>query len=77
MSNLAWSKAAFDRLDKFKLQDVPAEWLQAEKSYVERFAAAKAEARKLLNQGKRAEAVKLINDTAAAIWDDAAKLMKL
>ena len=77
MSNLAWSKAAFDRLDKFKLQDVPAEWLKAEKSYVERFAAAKAEARKLLDQGKRAEAVKLINDTAAAIWDDAAKLMKL
>ena len=33
--------------------------------------------KKLLDQGKRREAVKLINDTAAEIWDKAAGLLKL
>ena len=77
MSDLSWSKASFDRLNKLGLQDVPAEWAKFESDYMAEYIAAKAEARKLLQRGKRSEAVKLINQTVEKIWADAAKLLKL
>ena len=39
------------------------------------YAAAKEEARKLLNQGKQAEAENLLNAAAEKIWDKAAAVL--
>ena len=77
MVNGDWSKAAWARFDKVGLKDIPAEWSKFEKDQTAKYVAAKNAARKLLDQGKRREAVKLINDTAAEIWDKAAGLLKL
>ena len=77
MSNGNWSKAAWERFNKVGLQDIPAAWVNFEKDNMGKYIAAKNEARKLLDQGKRAEAVKLINKAAAEIWDKAAEMMKL
>ena len=38
---------------------------------------AKEQARKLLDAGKRADAVKLLNDTAMEIWNEAEKVLEL
>ena len=48
-----------------------------EKDCMNRFIAAKNEARKLLDQGKRSGAVKLINVTAAEIWNKAAEMLEI
>ena len=77
MSSTAWAAGTWKRFDKIGLQDIPADWVKFEKDFMAKYIAAKAEARKLLNSGKRAEAVKLINDTAETIWKDAVKLMDL
>ena len=77
MSSIAWAAGTWKRFDKIGLQDIPADWVKFEKDFMAKYIAAKAEARKLLNSGKRAEAVKLINDTAETIWKDAVKLMDL
>lgn len=77
MVNGDWSKAAWARFDKVGLKDIPAEWIKFEKDQLAKYVAAKNEARKLLDQGKRTEAVKLINDAAAEIWDKTAGLLKL
>ena len=42
-----------------------------------KYADAKANAKKLLDSGKRAEAVKLLNDTAYSIWSEAEKLLNI
>ena len=76
MGNGDWANAAWKRFDKIKLQDIPGEWVTFEKDSIAKYIAAKSEARKLLDQGKRAEAVKLINDTAAEIWNKAAEMLK-
>ena len=77
MSDLSWSKAAFARFDKFGKQDIPTDWAKFENDYMTVFNAVKAQARKLLAQGKRAEAVKMINDTAWKIWEEAAQKLAL
>ena len=78
MGNLKWSAAAFKRLDKLKLEaPIPAEWTKFEKDSMVKYNKAKDEARKLLDAGKRAEAVKLVNSTAEKIWNDAVKLLKI
>ena len=77
MSSTAWAAGTWKRFDKIGLQDIPADWVKFEKDFMAKYIVAKAEARKLLNSGKRAEAVKLINDTAETIWKDAVKLMDL
>ena len=77
MENTNWSKAAWKRFDKVKLQDIPSEWVMFEKDCMNRFTAAKNEARKLLDQGKRSDAVKLINVTAAEIWNKAAEMLEI
>ena len=77
MSDMSWSKAAFARFDKLGLQDVPTEWTKFESDSIKEYAAAKAQARKLLDSGKRAEAVKIVNAAAEKIWNKAAKLLNL
>ena len=78
VKDLRWSKAAWKRFDKLTFAaDIPQEWSNFEKNSVEKFAAAKNQARQLLKNGKRSEAVKLINSTAEAIWREAAALLKL
>ena len=77
MNNKAWSKAAFDRFDKLGLQDIPAEWVKFERDSMTQYRAAKEKARSFLKNGKRAEAVKLLNQTAHAIWVKAAELLQL
>ena len=77
MADFSWSKAVWTRFDKLGLDaPIPEKWLAFEKEYMAKYNAAKAEARKLLDSGKRAEAVKLINAAAAEIWNEAAALLK-
>ena len=77
MGDLSWSKKAFERLDKVGLQNIPKEWAKFECDNMKKYAAAQAQARQLIKNNKRAEAVKLLNTTAEKIWMDAAKLLQL
>ena len=77
MSDMSWSKATFDRLDKVGLQDIPAEWAEFERNSMKEYTAAKDKARKLLNSGKRADAIKVLNSAAGKIWEQAAGMLKL
>ena len=77
MGDFSWSKAAFTRYDKFGNQDIPTDWAKFENDYMTEFNSVKAQARKLLAQGKRAEAVKMLNDTPWKIWEEAAKKLAL
>jgi hypothetical protein len=78
MGNGKWAKAVFKRLDTLKLEaPIPAEWTKFEQDSMAEYTKAKAEARKLLDAGKRAEAVKLMNSTAEKIWINAEKLLKI
>ena len=78
MTDLRWSAASFTRRDKLNLEaPIPAEWTKFEADSMAKYNKAKDEARKLLNAGKRAEAVKLVNSTAEKIWNDAVKLLKI
>lgn len=78
MKNINWSKASYDRLNKLKYDaQIPAEWTRFEADSMAEYAKAKDAARKLLDAGKRAEAVKLMNSTAEKIWISAEKLLKI
>ena len=78
MTDSSWAKAAFARLAKLGThREVPAKWLEFEKTSMVKYQEAKAQARKLLDAGKRADAVKLINDAAMAIWAEAEKVLEL
>lgn len=89
MTDYSWSLASFKRADNMFSWDmlwnkqagyeapIPGEWLKFEADSMAKYAAAKAEARKLLDSGKRAEAVKLLNDTAYSIWSEAEKLLNI
>ena len=76
MQNRKWSMKSFKRLDDLKLDaPIPEEWTKFEKDSMTRYTAAKAEARKLLNSGKRNEAIALLNLAAQKIWQDAEILL--
>ena len=78
MGDFSWGKASFKRLNQLGLTaPIPAAWLDFEKNSMAKYAAAKDAARKLLEQGKRAEAVKLLNDTAFSIWTEAETLLNI
>ena len=78
MTDLRWSAAAWKRFDELKLEaPIPAEWTKFEADSMVKYNKAKDEARKLLDAGKRAEAVKLMNSTAEKIWNDAEKLLNI
>lgn len=89
MSTYNWSNAAFDRAEGMFSWDmlwnkqagftapIPETWLKFEAASMAKYADAKAKARLLLNNGKRAEAIKLLNNAAYAIWSDAEALLNL
>lgn len=78
MGDESWSAAAFKRFDEAGFDaEIPPEWLKFEQDFMAKYRCAKDEARRLLDNGQRAEAVKLLNDTAYAIWQDAANLLGL
>ena len=78
MGNLKWSAAAWKRFDELKLEaPIPAEWTKFEKDSMAEYFKAKDEARKLLNENKRAEAINLMNSTAVSIWKKAEKLLNI
>ena len=78
LKSLKWSAAAFKRSDELNFDaPIPEEWTAFEKKSMAQYAAAKAEARKLLDANKHDEAVKLLNSTAWAIWKEAAVLLKI
>ena len=78
MSNLKWSAAAWKRFDALKLEaPFPEEWQSFERNSLNKYRKAREEARQLLVQGKKEEAVNLLNAAASAIWDEAAALLKL
>lgn len=76
MGDHRWSNAAWKHFEKNSFSaPIPEAWSKFETDAVAKFAAAKAEARKLLKSGKRAEAIALINATAETIWKNAAALL--
>ena len=78
MGNYSWSAASFKRGNKVGFEaPIPAEWQKFEADTMAKYAEAKAKARKLLDNGKRAEAVKLLNTTACNIWKEAEALLKI
>ena len=89
MTDYSWSLTSFKRADNMFSWDmlwnkqagyeapIPGEWLKFEADSMAEYASAKAQARKLLDNGKRAEAVKLLNRTAYGIWEKAEALLKI
>lgn len=78
MTDNTWGAASFKRFDKIGLNEpLPEKWLEFEKTSMAKYLEAKEQARKLLDAGKRADAVKLLNDTAMEIWNEAEKVLEL
>ena len=78
MTELRWSAAAWKRFDERGFDaKIPPKWRAFEAASLERYQAARAEAKKLLAANRRTDAVKLLNDTAASIWEAAGKLLKV
>ena len=78
MTNFQWSSASFKRFDaKGLAAPLPEEWLKFEKDSMAEYTGAREKARRLLDAGKRTEAVKLLNDTAYKIWCSAEKLLNI
>ena len=76
MTDFSWSKAAFKRFDILGYSSpLPEKWKKFEDESFARYTAARETARKLLDEGKREAAIKLINDTAYAIWCEAESLL--
>ena len=64
-----WAFASWKRFDTLGLHaEIPASWLEFEKNAMAEYGKASAEAEKLLRSGKKAQAVKLLNQTAEGIW---------
>lgn len=77
MADYSWGDAAFKRLDANDFKSaLPDAWLKYEENFTAKYEQAKVEARKLLDSGKRNEAVKLLNDCAYSIWLEAEALLK-
>ena len=78
MNNGRWAAVSWKRLKQLKLNaPIPAEWTQFEQNFMTTYKKAQEEARELLKKGERDAAVKLLNDTANAIWKEAAALLNL
>ena len=72
MLSLEWSAAAWKRFDKLGADaEIPAEWTALEQQSIAEYEKAVKEAEVLLRNGRKAEAVKLVNTTAAGIWQKA------
>ena len=70
-----WSAASWKRFKELGLHaEIPARWTALEEQSIAEYEKAVAEAEKLLRSGKKAQAVKLLNQTAAGIWEKACPL---
>ena len=77
MGDFSWSAMSFERFDVLGHEaSVPEEWLEFEKESMQKYNMAKDEARIMLNEGEKAEAIKLINDVAYSIWTGASTLLE-
>ena len=78
MLDLTWSSTAWQRFEEKGFgAEVPAEWLAFEESMLKEYTAALKTAETLLDAGKRDEAIKLLNEKAYSIWENAVKVLKL
>ena len=78
MTDLRWSSAAWNLFEANGFgAEIPRTWLTFEADALAGYKAAQAAAEDLLKAGKRAEAVKLLNDRARTIWQAAARLLDL
>ena len=78
MTDETWSRASRKRYDEQGFDaPMPESWLKYESDFMAKYTAAKESARKLLDEGKEADAVKLLNDTAASIWREAEEILGL
>ncbi len=78
ISSLKITDAAWKRFDELTFSaPIPEEWSAFEKNSIAKYTEAKNQARQLLDAGKRDEAIQLLNDAAAGIWAEAAKLLGL
>ena len=67
-----WAAASWKRFKKLGLHaEIPAEWTALETQSIAEYEKAVAEAEKLLRDGKKEQAVKLLNQTASGIWEKA------
>lgn len=78
MSNLHWSKAAWQSFDEHGFDaEVPQAWRDFEADSLQKYRSAQSEAEKLLNSGRREEAIRLLNSTTRTIWLAAEKLLQI
>lgn len=78
MQDGRWDAASWKHLSEHKMAaPLPEEWTRFEADSMATYKKAQEDARALLKQGKRTEAVKLLNDTASAIWKNAETLLGL
>ena len=78
MDDYRWSDAAWKRFDEFGYNaPIPDAWQEFERSSMEKYCSTREEARRLLEQGKRCEAVTLLNSCAEEIWRDTAALLEI
>ena len=76
MTDNTWSAASWKRLKEKGLEaPIPAEWSKYEQEFIAEYTAVREQARKLLDQGKQAEAENLLNAAAEKIWDKAAAVL--
>ena len=74
--DLTWSRSVWKRFGKLGVAaPIPESWLAFEKKSHAEYGKCIEKARLLLRDGKKEEAVKLLNDKTAAICKEAAKLM--
>lgn len=72
----SWSSNSYKRLEKQgRFNEIPAEWIEFENASRKRFAETLFQARTLLRENRRDEAIKHINQVTAEIWQDAAKFI--
>lgn len=71
-----WAEASWKRFDQLGLEaPIPAEWLAFEKESMEIYAKVSANALDLLRQGKKAQAIQILNNVTSEIWRKASVLI--
>ena len=78
MRTSAWAGKSYQRMaEQGPFGDIPQAWLDFEEMTFAQYRETQNQARELLKQHNKAAAIKLLNETAAAIWDKAAKLLEI
>ena len=78
MTDYTWSGNGWKRFEEMGYAaEVPSEWKAFEANMLREYKAVLAEAKTLLEAGKRDAAVELLNKKAYAVWEEAANLLQL